>query len=518
MKKYLIITGLSFMHFSLALGQNVGIGTTVPAGAYSLHVHKQGSSDVSIGITNASTTNADGRGVRMRMFDNDFSISNLEPNGKIQFATSVTSRMTISADGNVGINTTNPLYRLHVENGNRESLFIENPVVAATATVRILKGYPENSAHPVTALSVQSNGVPAAIFSSSSHDAFTALSTSDQTGIGSFGSTGFFVQSSSVTDATVLLVQSPGVGKGLHVLKTGTQGDGITVDVRSIGQSAIYALNHSTTGGFGVVAESNSGNSFEGRKNGTATGSTAYFQNTNAANTSPTVEISGNGSGNKLLITDASFAAASVQFSSNATNVLSISKQNSSGSGINVLASNGSNASGITAANNVNTTAASSYGVRGFAGNETFPSQLSGTIGVYGSSATTSQLGIGVAATSYSSNGAALLGWYLGTGNGNAIDLRNGYLRVSGPTKTAFIHTATSSNITGHVTSLSYPGAAATDMVIATQVYNPGGTPFGVYNSHPIAVYWFSNTWNIFNQDFVAMPVDAAFNVLVIKQ
>jgi hypothetical protein len=48
-----------------------------------------------------------------------------------------------------------------------------------------------------------------------------------------------------------------------------------------------------------------------------------------------------------------------------------------------------------------------------------------------------------------------------------------------------------------------------------TPNWNPGGTASGVYDNHPLGVYYVTSAhkWAIFNQDLVAMPVNAAFNV-----
>jgi hypothetical protein len=40
----------------------------------------------------------------------------------------------------------------------------------------------------------------------------------------------------------------------------------------------------------------------------------------------------------------------------------------------------------------------------------------------------------------------------------------------------------------------------------------------GVYNPHPVGVFYTGGKWTIFNEDLAAMPVGAKFNVLVINQ
>ncbi len=86
--------------------------------------------------------------------------------------------------------------------------------------------------------------------------------------------------------------------------------------------------------------------------------------------------------------------------------------------------------------------------------------------------------------------------------------------------KSAFVHTATSGNISSNWTTLNHPltNGIRPAFVFATHNFNPGGGGSGVYNNHAIGVWYDTgqNKWAIFNQDFVNMPTNAAFNVLVI--
>jgi hypothetical protein len=54
-------------------------------------------------------------------------------------------------------------------------------------------------------------------------------------------------------------------------------------------------------------------------------------------------------------------------------------------------------------------------------------------------------------------------------------------------------------------------------ILIVTQKLNPSGI---VYNNAPIGVYYntIRSKWEIFNENNVAIPNNAQFNVLVIKQ
>lgn len=81
-----------------------------------------------------------------------------------------------------------------------------------------------------------------------------------------------------------------------------------------------------------------------------------------------------------------------------------------------------------------------------------------------------------------------------------------------------FVHTASASNTTGHVTRLNdarlngNPHAA----FIVTPNWNPPGSS-GVYDNHPIGVWYDGSRWTIFNQDLAAMPTGAAFNIRIYR-
>jgi hypothetical protein len=73
-------------------------------------------------------------------------------------------------------------------------------------------------------------------------------------------------------------------------------------------------------------------------------------------------------------------------------------------------------------------------------------------------------------------------------------------------------------NINANVTTINHPhcNGDPNAILIVTQNWNPGGG-LGVYNNHPVGVYYTGAAWAIFNQDIGNMPVETAFNVLVIK-
>jgi hypothetical protein len=96
----------------------VGIGTTTPSSQNNLHVHNSASLsgiDVSIGITNSITTDANGRGARFRMNGSDLLIANNETTGRLSLSTNLNQRLVITPTGNIGINNLNPAYLLDIE-------------------------------------------------------------------------------------------------------------------------------------------------------------------------------------------------------------------------------------------------------------------------------------------------------------------------------------------------------------------------------------------------------------------
>jgi hypothetical protein len=81
-----------------------------------------------------------------------------------------------------------------------------------------------------------------------------------------------------------------------------------------------------------------------------------------------------------------------------------------------------------------------------------------------------------------------------------------------------FVHIARAGNITSNWTTIDHPltNNDPNAIVLVTQNWNPSGVG-NTYNDHPIGVWYdgVANKWAVFNQDLAAMPVDAAFNVLV---
>jgi hypothetical protein len=102
-----------------------------------------------------------------------------------------------------------------------------------------------------------------------------------------------------------------------------------------------------------------------------------------------------------------------------------------------------------------------------------------------------------------------------------ALDLRGGGgLRVAGAgVNTAtpiFTHQATAGNTSGSETRINHPHCNGKPgaILIVTYNYNPAGTA-GTRNDRPVGIYYTGTQWAIYNLDAAAMPVGAAYNVLV---
>jgi hypothetical protein len=87
----------------------------------------------------------------------------------------------------------------------------------------------------------------------------------------------------------------------------------------------------------------------------------------------------------------------------------------------------------------------------------------------------------------------------------------------TGPT--TFIHVATEANRVDNSTFIDHPSTNGhpNALVLVTANWSPAGRG-DVYNNHSIGVWYYQGKWAIFNQDRVAMPLGAAFNVMVIEQ
>ena len=127
----------------------------------------------------------------------------------------------------------------------------------------------------------------------------------------------------------------------------------------------------------------------------------------------------------------------------------------------------------------------------------------------------------GVVGDTFSPTGVGVLAANSGVAGGAALEISGG-IKVSGATKPAFIHVATTATLSTNITCMdnvltnNKPNA----ILIVTQNYGASE----IYNKSPIGVFYnppaFPNKWCIFNQgpSPVSMPTNASFNVLVFNQ
>jgi hypothetical protein len=87
---------------------------------------------------------------------------------------------------------------------------------------------------------------------------------------------------------------------------------------------------------------------------------------------------------------------------------------------------------------------------------------------------------------------------------------------VPNPDTSVFVHVATAANINSNWTTIDHPltNGKPNAIVLVTPNWNPGSVG-GTYDNHPIGVWYTAGKWAIFNQDIAAMPVGAAFNVII---
>jgi len=81
---------------------------------------------------------------------------------------------------------------------------------------------------------------------------------------------------------------------------------------------------------------------------------------------------------------------------------------------------------------------------------------------------------------------------------------------------TRFLHTATTANINSNYTVIDHPllNNNPDAIFFVTQNWNPGDSS-GLYNDHPIGVFYTGTKWAIFNQDLTTMQAGVDFNVFI---
>jgi hypothetical protein len=144
------------------------------------------------------------------------------------------------------------------------------------------------------------------------------------------------------------------------------------------------------------------------------------------------------------------------------------------------------------------------FGVIGTSSGTTSGSVYSAGVGGYGD--------YGVLGNSQSTTGAGVLAQH--SSGKTALEVNNGFIKVSGTNKTAFKHTTAAGNIAGDYTILTYDSPSANDILIVTHNNSPNNT----YLNKSIGVFWTGAAWAIYLEDQTTMTANLTFNVMVIKQ
>jgi hypothetical protein len=403
-----------------------------------------------------------------------------KPAQPIYFTTNNIERMRIAANGNIGINTLNPAHALHVTANGKYGIYS----TATTNGTDAIAG--------IYGLALSPTPVPY------SAGVRGESNSTDYNGIGVLG-----IHKGSGWGVAGFAKEEGAFGYGAGVF--GAAGD---------------PLSGSGSGGYGIYGLNNN-----------VGGSGGYFQNSNASATSYALKTQGklkfNGMGEangKVLTSDAS-GNATWQTPASTTGTWTVSGNNIYNSNTDYVGIGHNNPQyALDVRSNVkgslfmenpiispNATVRILRGVPESSGYPTTALYIEassdraaqfrgGTGGIV--SISTSSIG---AAASLEGNGGA----------GIALEL-DGAIKVNSTAanKPVFIHVATAANISGHITSITYPTPSTTDIVIVT----PNWTAGPIYNNHPIGVYFTGGKWTIFNQDLAAMPVGTAFNVMVVRQ
>jgi hypothetical protein len=294
-------------------------------------------------------------------------------------------------------------------------------------------------------------------------------------GYGVYGSTpdGVGVNGTATNNGTGVVGQSTNGRAGVFSI-SGSSNSSDVLDVSTSGTGKAADLSISNTSNSATVLSSAT----------SGTGISGNFGNTNTGNTNPTLQA--------------------INASTNSNAIAVYGEITSSTSGQNNIAA------AIRGAH---------LGTNGI-GSGVWGSHGGGGDGVYGSTAT----GHGVEG-SCSGNGVALYGRFAGSSaSGTALQIDNGYIKVSGGTKTAYVHATNVNNCVANRTFLNYPGMAASDIVIA--IHSLTANAFkkiiaGIQEGISYGVWWnvVNLRWEIYLEDQITnMPVGETFNVLVIKQ
>jgi hypothetical protein len=129
MKRIFLLAGTVLLAFSGLLAQNVGIGTTTPAARLDVKTTSNyvaqfnGTAPMYMGIFEGDVYRGYWGSYAGATEDVDFGTGSGNTLGKLHFTIQANPRLTIGADGKVGIGTTSPAHLLHINGGD---LFVQS--------------------------------------------------------------------------------------------------------------------------------------------------------------------------------------------------------------------------------------------------------------------------------------------------------------------------------------------------------------------------------------------------------
>ena len=420
----------------------------------------------------------------------------------------INNLMYFKSDGKAGLGTIDPRYRLHVEEANYTGIYARSTASANdTSAIRGVLDNPSSAgprAAGIRGVSTSTTAYSIGVYGTQNGGGWGIAGSVKEAGSGGwgagvYGEAGLNGTSSGIGGYGVYGLNLNNAGAGGYFqdffgngVALRTQG---TLQFLGIGEAANKVL---TSNGSGMATWQNlpaSSNAW------TVSGGDIYNSNTGnvGVNVTPTAF--------------AKFHARRIDniFYSPSANLGAIYGENgSSNDGSGVTGVSGAPRSGSASyagvsGQNLGNPGTDRFGVVGLSQGTSSGGVYSAGVGGYGDN--------GVLGYSQSSTGAGVLAQH--ASGKTALELNNGFIKVSGTNKTAFKHTTTAGNTpVGNYTNLTYDTPSINDIIIVTHNYTPNYT----YLNKITGVYWTGTTWAIYLEDQTNMPLNISFNVIVIKQ
>lgn len=416
--------------------------------------------------------------------DVDLGTNGVNTAGKLHLTTMASPKLTIIPDGKVGIGTTSPTYKLHVEAGAKNGIYSRS-TIATTDSAAIIG---------VLDLPTGANFRAAGVRGESKS------TTSSSIGVYGLQNGGGWGVAGSVKEAGA---DGWGAGvygeAGLNGVPTGTGGNGVSGVNINPGGNGGYFINYNAGGASRALKTS-------GKLQFTGIGE--------AADKVLTTDASGNASWSNLPVGANTWTVSGVNINNTNTGGVGI--------GTNVIDNNTKLQVLNSGESFVKVQTAATNKLAAFTAKNPDHEWFFGlNVGNYDDGRfnlfhkNTADIGSTQHLT-ITATGNVGIGDYTGLLNAptERLEIKDGYIKVSGTNKTAFVITAgTGSTIFGNRVRFSYPGMSSTDILIVNHQFVASyiGAVGNWYDS-------VVNQWSIFREDNLAMPVGEKFTVLVIKQ